>query len=709
LLAGLAVGFPVLFHLIRRTTRQRTEFSSLMFLFPTPPRLTQRSRLEHILLLLLRCAAICLLAVGFSRPFFRKPVNSSASGSAKRVLVLVDTSASMRRANLWADARDKVQSLVRQTAPGDQLALFAFDRTVRSLMSFDQWNAAPLGERGALALRALTDITPGWGATRLDGALLRGAEILADTGTKQTPGPGEIVLISDLQEGSHLESLQGSEWPRNVHVSVELLKPRHVSNASLQLVADSEDGDSKAPGEIRIRISNATDSKRDQFKVGWSRPDGLGFEGNPAEVYVPPGQNRVISLPSSTNGAVVDHVLLQGDEEDFDNSLYVLPPEVVRRNVLYLGAESATDPKQPLYFLKRAFQETRREVVRVQAQAPNQPISDADLAATHMLIIGDSLPANVASSFRSSLTAGKTALLVLRDRAVAQTLAGLLGLNELEVTEVQPANYAMLGEIDLRDPLFAPFADPRFSDFTGIHFWKYRRVELTTIPQARALARFDSGDPALFEVPVGRGRILVLTSGWGPQDSQLALSTKFVPLLYSILETSGESSPASTRYFVGDSVPVSPIPDTSLKVLTPDNKKVDLVAGESNFSATFMPGVYSLVSGQTVKRFAVNLDPSESRTAPLSVDDLEHLGVPLKRTETLAAVAAQRNLRLKNADLENHQKLWRWLLVGALVVLLVETWFAGRLHYRPTGGVDLKPGLEYGPGDRERAPVSAIS
>src|SRR5215472_13616870 len=115
LLGGLAVGFPVLFHLIRRTTRQRTQFSSLMFLFPTPPRLTQRSRLEHIVLLLLRSAAICLLAIGFSRPFFKKQANASTSDSAKRVLVLVDTSASMRRPNLWADAKEKVQSIVRQT------------------------------------------------------------------------------------------------------------------------------------------------------------------------------------------------------------------------------------------------------------------------------------------------------------------------------------------------------------------------------------------------------------------------------------------------------------------------------------------------------------------------------------------------------------------------------------------------------------------
>ena len=48
LLGGLALALPVIFHLVRRTTKERTVFSSLMFLMPTPPRLSRRSRLEDI-------------------------------------------------------------------------------------------------------------------------------------------------------------------------------------------------------------------------------------------------------------------------------------------------------------------------------------------------------------------------------------------------------------------------------------------------------------------------------------------------------------------------------------------------------------------------------------------------------------------------------------------------------------------------------------
>src|SRR5213075_3242477 len=101
LLGSLALALPIVFHLIRRTTKERTNFSSLMFLQPTPPRLTRRSRLEHLLLLALRCLALGLLSLGFSRPLFKHAVmNEPKSATARKIIVLVDSSASMRRANL---------------------------------------------------------------------------------------------------------------------------------------------------------------------------------------------------------------------------------------------------------------------------------------------------------------------------------------------------------------------------------------------------------------------------------------------------------------------------------------------------------------------------------------------------------------------------------------------------------------------------------
>ena len=83
LLGALGIGLPLVFHLIRRTTRERTRFSSLMFLLPSPPRVTRRSRLEDVLLLCLRAAALVLMTVAFARPFFRNAAEISDRKSTR--------------------------------------------------------------------------------------------------------------------------------------------------------------------------------------------------------------------------------------------------------------------------------------------------------------------------------------------------------------------------------------------------------------------------------------------------------------------------------------------------------------------------------------------------------------------------------------------------------------------------------------------------
>jgi hypothetical protein len=75
--------------------------------------------------------------------------------------------------------------------------------------------------------------------------------------------------------------------------------------------------------------------------------------------------------------------------------------------------------------------------------------------------------------------------------------------------------------------------------------------------------------------------------------------------------------------------------------------------------------------------FAVNLDASEGRTASLSVEELERLGAPIAQASSSLATESQRKIRLQNAELENRQKLWRWLVIATLLGLLLETFVAG--------------------------------
>src|SRR5205823_4498876 len=111
------------------------------------------------------------------------------------------------------------------------------------------------------------------------------------------------------------------------------------------------------------------------------------------------------------------------------------------------------------------------------------------------------------------------------------------------------------------------------------------------------------------------------------------LSSKFVPLLYAMLEQSGGIKAQLAQYTVGDAVllpesEASATTNKSVNIRKPDGSQVELAKG-AKFTQTDMPGIYEVASKPPVQ-FAVNLDPIESKTAPLPLEELERLGVPVK-------------------------------------------------------------------------------
>jgi len=290
------------------------------------------------------------------------------------------------------------------------------------------------------------------------------------------------------------------------------------------------------------------------------------------------------------------------------------------------------------------------------------------------------LTAEEISATREWLARGKTALLVLTDVQMKATLAALADFSEVQVTEAT-GEYALLGQIEFAHPLFAPFADPRFSDFSHIHFWKHRRIEFPASAKVQVLAKFDDGAPALTQIPIGSGSLLVLASGWNPGDSQLAVSSKFPPLMQSLLDWSGAKTAARFQFFTGDTIP-SPAVSGEVQWKKPDEKTQALPADKA-FADTDSPGIYTATLAGKDWKFAVNLPLDESRTAPLSPDELARLGVPLQTsTEYAVAPPAERVRHLQQSELENRQKLWRWLIVGVLAVTLGEIILAGWLARR---------------------------
>ena len=195
---------------------------------------------------------------------------------------------------------------------------------------------------------------------------------------------------------------------------------------------------------------------------------------------------------------------------------------------------------------------------------------------------------------------------------------------------------SLFGEIDFKSAVFAPFADARYSDFSSIRVWKYRVLPADLAAKGSVLARFDSGDPAWVGFAVGKGTLHVLTTTWRPADSQLALTTKFPPLLHALLS----------------------------QAMIETGARGPLLVDESHEA----PGIHR--NGSTA--VSVQLDPAESERTPLPESELRALGLPLDPPKDLAR-SAEVAKELSNAEQESRQRVGWWLLVAAAGFFLAET------------------------------------
>ena len=96
LLAGLALAsVPLLIHLLNRQRHRPMEWAAMRFVLAAYRRTRRRARLENLLLLLLRMAAVALLALCVARPFLgaRSPL-SGLTESRRDLVIALDASAS---------------------------------------------------------------------------------------------------------------------------------------------------------------------------------------------------------------------------------------------------------------------------------------------------------------------------------------------------------------------------------------------------------------------------------------------------------------------------------------------------------------------------------------------------------------------------------------------------------------------------------------
>lgn len=680
-LAGLAaIAVPVIIHLIHRERKAVIEFPSLMFLERIPYRSVRRQKIRHLLLLILRCIAIALLVAAFARPFFERRHTAIGTTGAREVVILLDRSASMGYGNRWEKAKAAAKKIVAGISPTDHatLVLFAEDASVAN-------DPTAPAERINTALSAAKLSSE---ATRYAPALKLASQII----TASTLPRREVVLISDYQKvgwANHNEI----GFPQGTVITPVDLGSAAAPNVAVAQVTTSRDSTGERDHvTVAARLINTGATAKSiaaTLSVG-----GRDVQTSRVDMPASGAQQVAFSSIAVPSGATKGAVRITADSLPQDDVLNftIAPDEAV--SVLVVEPAGART-NQSLY-LSRALSIGDRPSFHVDEKDAGS-LTPRDFDGRALVVLDEAAPPSgaVGARLRAMLESGGGVMIVPGASRVETWPAEwktILPATVGSVIDRTADAGGTMSSLDYAHPIFEMFNAPRSGDFSTARFYRYRSLSPTT--GSTVPARFDDGAPALVERAVGSGKLLMWASTIDAYWTNLPLQPVFLPFVHQLGKDVGRYADPRASFTAGEVLDLSrhgelTAPFTAgrgadsssqLVLEAPSGARERVTATGLNHLVTLKEqGFYELRGPSTPtgsgRPIAVNVDPSES--------DLSHLDPQ----DVVVAVTALNGQRLPGSDgntatpqdQEQRQKIWWYLLLGALLLMAVETALSNRL------------------------------
>lgn len=664
LLGAMAAALPVLVHLVRRTRAPRVQFASLMFLRKIEQKTIRRRKLRNLLLLLMRCAALLLLALAFARPFFTGSSPVSASGDHTSTVILIDGSYSMRYGEVFNRARQSARNMINDAAADEQLAIVLFSKSYQLLM--------PLKADRAEANSAIAQMQAGLDSTDYLQAIQAADAILKDAGR----GQRRVYLISDFHDIGWNRAAPPVKLNPDVKlfpIDVSEAKPANLAVSGV--VADPVVYVQKYSGKAVARVSNF--SAEDVDAAIELKLNDLPVERRPLKLAAGGTQNvefTGFNVPDGSNRATVE---INGDSFPLDNRFFF----TIRRDnqTRVLAIDTAARGRSESFFLQQSLAagENNQHALTIKSAGSVNP---TELDPYRVVILNDAsgVTEGLASSLKNFVDRGGGLILAAGRHTDAGDFNRLFGaISPAQLGEVvQSRSYALMSQVKTDHPIFSAFASS--GRLTSTRVYGYHRS--TAKEGSLTIAALDDGSPIVVEGSAGRGKVLMLTTTLDTGWNDLPLTPMFLPLVRQMLEYLGGRESASS-YAIGQAFNTPADKDGSLPAIdTPGGKRVEdarkTSAGEQSIDAAEV-GFYRLRYRDRDEFVAVNLDTRESDLTKLNIDEL---------IASVTVAPGDANLqpaqspRLTAEEKEAKQRLWLPLLIIALGLFVGEAVIARRVR-----------------------------
>jgi hypothetical protein len=189
------------------------------------------------------------------------------------------------------------------------------------------------------------------------------------------------------------------------------------------------------------------------------------------------------------------------------------------------------------------------------------------------------------------------------------------------------------------------------------------------------------GSSFLSEVKVGQGKILIFNSSpvlsWG----DFPIKSIFAPLINNSIVYLSSKEREENVFLAGEEVSVNlrNSNPSQIKVIRPDNSQEFINLKESNlkdyliYSNTNLAGIYKFYSGDDeIEDISINTDPSESKTEYTSDSEFENYLKEIKFSGDYVTIDKNSNISEKILQARFGSELWRYFLLIAIILALLE-------------------------------------
>lgn len=696
LLLGMLGGLiPIIIHLINRQRAKVRPFAAIDYLLLSDKRLARRLRIKQLLVLALRVLLLVAIPFALAKPYVEPEALAAPDPAAPGAIALViDDSLSARATpDGWDEtilqrSLAKARALIKAGGSRTSYAVLTGGKPARLLtqgLTYDRNEAE----------RALNRVIARSVSGDLPVALREAERVLG-----QSDHPNRHVYVLGDQ-AQHAWRQVSEPWALARVPSVELVDVRdgkRVDNVAISSVTVEPAPDLGA-GQVRVEVSVVNHGGAAQ-----ERDLEVDIGGQPQRARISVGvgatEKRTFAIPTWSGArAVRGFARITPDAIAADDTWYFSVDFGGTASALIINGAPASVPfKDELFFVRAALQGEQGGASRVRAVYT----TGAEWAAQALQQVDVVVLANVGQlsgdqrvALHTFVEGGGGLLIAAGDRLTPESNASYGSLLPLPIRGVKqvarrddPASALSALRLDtaeLDHPALREFARVDEVSLFKARFYAYVLVDAARDGDAKVLASYSGGIPALVERSMGRGRILLLTSTLDRDWSDLAIKSSFLPLLQQLIRYLGGKMERDVggALRVGEPTTV-PVPEGEgpLTLERPDGSEVPMgevrrdVEPLLEVTQTDVVGHYTLrrASNQaTATVFAVNADRDESDLGLADLvavrDVLKRPGAGTKLPEAVMTAAAEQVV----PD-ENRTRVWPAVLFGLFLLLASETW-----------------------------------